>query len=164
MSSFRYKKPLLSPLNKSNWCTAGASGNNFKTEQTTVTKKTLVTQTISRIWLSFRIYSLFTSSGTYTPPVTTCQKSFSTADRPNSLFLTSFYSGKKKITCFCICRKGVKPEWEDIANDGGKILSTQWEPSISNLPSFLEQFAPVLIKLILATIGSSFDHAELVAI
>lgn len=59
---------------------------------------------------------------------------------------------------------GIRPEWEDPQNEGGKIFIMEYLVTVnSESPdNFLKELAKGWSKLVLCTLGEIFDYSEYV--
>ena len=70
-----------------------------------------------------------------------------------------FFKEKYRIIAMNLFEKGIKPEWEDVKNKNGKILTQEYLIE-SGLEQFLSNATEIWIKLMCALIGEAIPHCN----
>ena len=77
----------------------------------------------------------------------------------NGEYLTYFFKEKCRINGMNLFVKGIKPEWEDVNNKGGKIFILEYEVK-NDLEIFLSLVNDTWIKLICNLIGEQMPYTN----
>ena len=77
----------------------------------------------------------------------------------NGEYLTYFFKEKYRINGMNLFVKGIKPEWEDVKNKGGKILILEYEVK-SELDRFLSVVNDTWIKLLCFLMGEQLPYTD----
>ena len=77
----------------------------------------------------------------------------------NGEYLTYFFKEKYRINGMNLFVKGIKPEWEDVKNKGGKILILEYEVK-SELDRFLSAVNDTWIKLLCFLMGEQLPYTD----
>ena len=77
----------------------------------------------------------------------------------NGEYLTYFFKEKYRINGMNLFVKGIKPEWEDVKNKGGKILILEYEVK-SELDRFLSIVNDTWIKLLCFLMGEQLPYTD----
>jgi len=72
--------------------------------------------------------------------------------------LRFFFKEKYRIIAMNIFQKGIKPEWEDIKNNKGNILTLSYTIKNEEIDDFLSQASKSWIKLICLLIGETLPN------
>ena len=77
----------------------------------------------------------------------------------NGEYITYFFKEKYRITAMNLFVKGIKPEWEDKNNAGGKVLILEYEVK-KELDKFLTLVNDSWIKLLVYLIGEQIPSSN----
>ena len=77
----------------------------------------------------------------------------------NGEYITYFFKEKYRITAMNLFVKGIKPEWEDTNNAGGKVLILEYEVK-KELDKFLMLVNHSWIKLLVYLIGEQIPSSN----
>ena len=77
----------------------------------------------------------------------------------NGEYITYFFKEKYRITAMNLFVKGIKPEWEDTNNAGGKVLILEYEVK-KELDKFLTLVNDSWIKLLVYLIGEQIPSSN----
>ena len=77
----------------------------------------------------------------------------------NGEYLTYFFKEKYRINGMNLFVKGIKPQWEDVKNKGGKILILEYEVK-SELDRFLSAVNDTWVKLLCFLMGEQLPYTD----
>ncbi len=77
----------------------------------------------------------------------------------NGEYITYFFKEKYRINAMNLFVKGIKPEWEDENNAGGKVLILEYEVK-KELDKFLSLVNETWIKLLVYLIGEQIPYTN----
>jgi len=73
-----------------------------------------------------------------------------------------FFKEKYRISAMNIFVEGIRPEWEDPKNNGGKYLQFEYQIKLDDINKFSNRASNVWKKLALNTMGENFEGSNFI--
>jgi hypothetical protein len=73
-----------------------------------------------------------------------------------------FFKEKFRISAMNIFVEGIRPEWEDPKNNGGKYLQFEYQIKLDDINKFSNRASNVWKKLALNTMSENFDGSNFI--